>query len=646
MRFLSKTAFWTTLAPLALLTSCLGPMPPRGDGRPPAPIVPPVVAPEVPPPSMEPPRAEGPRVGVLWVPGPRVDALMSAEYLAQHPAWRVTAVFPDKFFGEDERGRRAKTLFQTLVSSKQVEVALTLPHRPMMPLLMDTEDARLSESTVEARPPRFARPEDVMEQIDLARAAHRRRWRVSPAGLALPWDAVVGPEISLWSRFKLRWAVLPSSAVPTILDNERFPIVRAARLPAGTSARRAWYKSTLEPLIKSSSTYGPLQVDALEELGALETLTGIGRVQWAPVGELLAEDPLPACLTRVPPPPLDLSPWIGEPEENRAWELLGVARQAIESYENSGDARVNVLDLAKKEIHAAEDGRIFFDLGSEGNADRGGDVRREFLATLNQVYRLMDRPAPPEIRQGFARGAAGGNGDVEPDGTFERAGSVLRWRDARSDDRGPGDYFYPTGSHPAGSWDLRTFEIRPGEGVITFYYEFTALSNPGRAPGGFSLPLVDTYIDINQSAGAGAQELLPGRPGLVEATDAWEYALTIDGWGGRLWRSSLGEPPRLLATPAVKRAGPGAFAVDVPVSALRGSPEAWGFGVAVMGRGSDGRPMPVAADPAPAAFGGAAADRAAPPYIDLLTPSGVSQRRSLGVYKYGQDVTLPFVRAE
>ncbi|TXH22294.1 MAG: hypothetical protein E6Q99_09145 [Elusimicrobia bacterium] len=633
------------LASLALLAACLGPMPPR-DGRPTVPVVPPVVTPEPPLPPVEAPRAEGPRVGVLWIPGPRVDALTSAEYLAQRSSWRVTAVFPDKFFSEHERGRRAKTLFQALVSSKQVDVVLTLPHRPMMPLLMDTENARLSESTVEARPPRFARPEDVLEQLDLARAAHRRRWRVSPTGLALPWDVVVGPELSLVSRFKLRWAVLPASAAAQVLEDTRLPVVRPARLPVGTAARKAWFRSTLEPLVKSSGTYGPLQVEALEDVAALDALAGPGRVQWVPVGELLTEDPLPACLERVPPTAPDLSPWIGEPEENRAWELLGLARQAIADYENSGNAGMNALDLAKKEIHAAEDGRVFFELGSEGNADRGGDVRREFLATLNQVYRLMERPLPPEVRQGFARGASAGHGETEPDGSFERDGAVLRWRDARSDDRGPGDYFYPTGSHPAGSWDLRAFEVRPNAGAITFYYEFTALTNPGRAPGGFSLPLVDTYIDINRSSGAGAQDLLTGRPGLVEATDAWEYALTIDGWGARLVRSALGEAPKLLATLAVKRAGPGAFAVDVPAGALRGSPEAWSFGVAVMGRGADGRPLPVAVDPAPAAFGGAAPERAAPPYIDLLTPPGVSQRRTLGVYKFGQDVTLPFVRAE
>lgn len=636
---------WMALAPLAVLTACLGPLPPRG-GRPTVPVIPPVAVPEVPPVAVEPPRAEGPRVGILWAPGPRVDALLSAEFLAQRPTWRLTAVFPDKFFGEDERGRRAKTLFQALVSSKQVEVVLTLPHRPMMPLLMDTDHAQLSAVPVEARPPRFARPEDVLEQIDLARAAHRRRWRVSPTGLALPWDAVVGPETALWSRFKLRWAVLPSSAVPTVQEDARPPIVRPARWPVGPAARKSWFKSALEPLVKSSGTYGPLQIETLEELSALEALAGPGRVRWAPIGELLTEDPLPAGLVRVPSTPPDLSPWIGEPEENRAWELLGWARQAIEDYQNSGDAGMNALDLAKKEIHAAEDGRVFYELGSEGNADRGGDVRREFLATLNQVYQLMGRPVPPEVRRGFARGPATGQGETEPDGAFERDGAVLRWRDARSDDRGPGDYFYPTGSPPAGSWDLRTFEVRPGETVITFYYEFTALTNPARAPGGFSLPLVDTYIDINRSSGAGAQDLLPGRPGLVEATDAWEYVLTVDGWGARLVRSGLGEAPKLLSTFPVKRAGPGAFAVEVPASALRGSPEAWAFGVAVMGRGPDGRPLPVAVDPGAAAFGGAAPDRAAPPYIDLLTPPGVSQRRTLGVYKYGQDVTLPFVRAD
>nr|MBP9127375.1 hypothetical protein [Elusimicrobiota bacterium] len=69
--------------------------------------------------------------------------------------------------------------------------------------------------------------------------------------------------------------------------------------------------------------------------------------------------------------------------------------------------------------------------------------------------------------------------------------------------------------------------------------------------------------------------------------------------------------------------------------------------VVVMGRSPSGSiPLPVAVEPGPDRFGGAVANRAAPPYLDMLVPPGLTQRRVLGVYKSGQDVTIPFVHAE
>lgn len=635
------------IAGLLAVFGCLGPLPPRPGVPPPGEPVPPPPVQEPVLPGEEIPPMEGPRIGVLWVPGPRVDPLASAQYLAARPSWRITAVLSDRFFGQDDRAKQAKTLFQALVSSKQVEVVLTVPNRPVMALVMDTDQAQESVPPVTSLPSRFSWPDDVTEQIDLARAAHRRRWRVSPVGLELPWDAVLGPEIAALSRFKIEWAVLPATATPQLIEGFRIPLLRPALVPIAPAVRKAWAKSTLEPVVKSSGVYGPIQVGALEDLAALEGFAGVGgRAVWVPVSRLMSDDTPPACLAPTSASPPDFTPWIGEPEENRAWELLGIARRAVENYQNSGGANLRALDLAKREIHGAESGAVFFALGAEGDAARDDDVRREFIATLAQVYQIMGQPVPPEIRQGFSRSPLPVNGVPEPDGTFERDGTILRWRDAVSDDRGPGDYFYPTGSYPAGSWDLRSFEVRPTEDAVLFRYELTALSNPGRAPGGFSLSLVDTYIDINRSPGAGSQDLLAGRPGLVEATDAWEYALSVDGWGGRFYQFVPGQPPRLLGTFAVTRDGPGAFVVSVPVRILRGSPESWGFGVAVFGLGADGRPLPVAVDPGPDRFGGAVADRIAPPFIDVLTPPGVSQRRTLGIYKSGQDITLPFVRPE
>jgi hypothetical protein len=81
--------------------------------------------------------------------------LGAAQYLAQRPWMKVTALFPDHFFGDDEKSKQAKALFQTLVSSKQMEVVLTLPDQPVLPLVMDTSNARVSSPTVPGLPVGF-----------------------------------------------------------------------------------------------------------------------------------------------------------------------------------------------------------------------------------------------------------------------------------------------------------------------------------------------------------------------------------------------------------------------------------------------------------------------------------------------------------
>ncbi|MBL8022966.1 MAG: hypothetical protein JNK54_01600 [Elusimicrobia bacterium] len=635
---------------------CLGPVPRRGTppSRPPGAVPPPVsdeviLTPEetVEPGVEIPVISEGRGRGVaVWVPGVRTDPLASARYLSQRPWMRVTAVFPERFLGDDENSRQARALFHELISLKQVELVLTLPDRPVLPLILDMQNALLSSPTVAALPAAFARPSDVVDQVGLARESFRRRWKVSPAGMELPWGVALGPEFPLLRKLKIEWGLLPSSGTtPAVIEEFKIPVVRPAAFPSRTLERKVWFAEHAQETLLSSGTVGPLQVESIEDLENVETLAE-GPVVWVLLSEFLKEG-VPETVDRVFPDPVDFTPWVGDAEENRAWDLLGITRLAVDGYQNSGTADLKTLDLAKRAIHSAENGDYFFRLGAERNVDRGNDVVRDFTATLAQVFQIIGVPVPPEIRGGFTgQGIVPADGD-EPDGVFEREGDVLRWRDATNDDRGPGDYFYPTGAQfPTGAWDIVSFDVYPRNETVTFTFTFTALPNPSEAPAGFSLPLVDLYIDINHSVGAGSQEFLPGRPGMAEALDAWEYALSVDGWGARFFQhvSRRGAQPVAVFSAVKKTAR--SFSVTVPRRYFRGEPEAWGYAVVVMGRSSTGDPLPVGVEPGSAQFGGAVADHPAPPYIDLIVPEGSSQWRVLGAYKMGQDITLPFVRAE
>lgn len=651
------------LAAGVLLSGCLGPV--RRAGGPGGPSVELPSEPVSPGSPGEGPAAEGsPPVGVpivelssgpvagrlagVWVPGPQTDPLASAQFLKERPGLRLTVVFSDQFFGDDDRSRQAKALFQTLVSSKQIEAVLTLPHRPVLPLIIDTQNAKLSVPPVPALPTAFAWPGDAVEQMGLARESFRRRWRQPPRGLVLPWGVALGPELPLLSQVKLDWALLPSSGpVATWMDGGVVAVVSPADLPTETVARSMWFEKYARAVWASSGTVGPFQSSSLDDLAAVELLAGsTGTVGWALMSERVGLGPLPGE-RRVKLAPIDFNPWIGQPEENRAWDLLGMVRRAVDQHQNSGQADLRSLDLAKRAIHAAENGSYFDAFGSEKDGAPNNDVTREFTASLAQVYPLLGQVPPLELKQGVAGSAPSMGASDESEGRFERDADVLRWHDAVHDDRGPGDYFYPAGPQfPAGSWDLVSFAVRPEETEMVFSFVFADLPNPGRAPAGFSLPMVDVYIDINHSVGAGAQELLAGRPGLVEAADAWEYALTVDGWGARLVQARARQDSRDSAAFPVRKDNATTFSVRVPRRLLRGDPSDWGFAVVVMGRSPSGSaPWPVGVEPGPDRFGGAAANRAAPPYIDLIVPPGLTQRRVLGVYKSGQDVTIPFVRS-
>jgi hypothetical protein len=284
---------------------------------------------------------------------------------------------------------------------------------------------------------------------------------------------------------------------------------------------------------------------------------------------------------------------------------------------------------------------------------------REFEATLAQTYRLMGLPVPLALREPSMESETPGTETEET--SFQRTNNALRWRDAAKDDRGPGDYFYPQGAeYIPGSWDLRAFEVRADEKTVSFLFEIGSLTNPWKAPQGFSFPLIDVYMDINRLPGAGSERLLPHRPGLVEPRDAWEYALSVDGWGARLYQYIPGSPPRRLAALSAAATGnPPAVRVDVPRRYFRGDPSSWGFGVVTLGRapalaaaGAEPVPLRVMKDPGPFQFGGAwpentgATAQEAPPFLDLLVPTGQSQSEILNAYKQGRDVVIPLVRPE
>jgi hypothetical protein len=605
-------------------------------------------------------------LAVVWTPGPAEDLLAAATFFHLRPHMKVSAVFSNFSPGQGEKEQEAYRAMAALVESGRIEPVMTVPGEPLLALLQDTDVAASSAGGPLSLPPRFSWPEDVLGHLVLGRSEYRRWWRRSPDGLVMPGGVFTGPEVLPLRKIGMRWALLlEGTGRAGCFGGLPIAVVRPFTPFYSDPARLldAWARP--EP----GTPAPPLRARSLAELESLDRwFAARPGVEWKTLTEYIGSvDQLPVWPGLDAEPP-DFSPWIGEAEENAAWRLLAMTRQAVEDYKNSGEANVKNLDLALREVYQAESGRYFLAFGGDHETAHEGDLKQEFMATLAQTYRLMGKTVPPYLMEDLGSGAVSDDADVsESATTFQRSGNSWRWTDPARDDRGPGHYFYPVGdSFAPGSWDLRSFELRVGETNVSFLFEFTALPNPWAAPNGFSFPLVDVYLDINRLSGAGSERLLAGRTGIVESQNAWEYAISLNGWNGGFYQYSPRlEPRRLEAlSPKLLPGGTG-FRVDVPRRHFRGNPDRWGYAVLVMGMdpdsvprtvragtGVDSRPLPVGPEPDHRRFGGAwegavppgRAD--APPYLDILVPPGDSQSRLLGVYKQGREVVVPFVRPQ
>jgi alpha-amylase/alpha-mannosidase (GH57 family) len=93
-------------------------------------------------------------------------------------------------------------------------------------------------------------------------------------------------------------------------------------------------------------------------------------------------------------PGVDLGTWIGEPEENKAWELLGAARAVVDGAVHGGAAR-----RARRALLAAEGSDWFWWLGSDQDSRNDPEFDELFRAHLSEVYRALHLEAPGALGQ-------------------------------------------------------------------------------------------------------------------------------------------------------------------------------------------------------------------------------------------------------
>ena len=355
--------------------------------------------------------------------------------------------------------RAAVPIHRQLQEAGQIEVTTTPFAHPILPLLIDSDQATIDRPGA-TLPPRFQHPEDADAQVRRAIACYRRHFGRAPRGMWPAEGAVSQAVIPLFARHGVRWiasdrGVLARSGRWGYDVDDPAVLAQPYRAEEGAAALSVFFRDTaLADAIgfRYSGYAGPVPaasdfVDDLEARfdggpGAPDRVVAVvldGENAWGSYPEdarpflhelygRIAHDPgirtttfaeyldgnpargiVPHPLehqTKVydlftgswideagSAPGVDLGTWIGEPEENRGWELLGNARAAIAA----AGAMPETAPAAFDALYLAEGSDWFWWFGDDqdsGNDDEFDDL---FRTHLRNVYRGLALVSPADL---------------------------------------------------------------------------------------------------------------------------------------------------------------------------------------------------------------------------------------------------------
>ena len=121
------------------------------------------------------------------------------------------------------------------------------------------------------------------------------------------------------------------------------------------------------------------------------------------VSEFLRENPPRASLDRLSAGSWingNFDTWIGEPAQNRAWDLLAQTREALGAWLRNYDlADETVIERAWDELYIAEGSDWYWWYSSHNNSAQNAMYDRLFREHLQNVYTTIGHPVPNEFKQ-------------------------------------------------------------------------------------------------------------------------------------------------------------------------------------------------------------------------------------------------------
>lgn len=364
---------------------------------------------------------------------------------------------------------RAIPLYRELEARGQVELTTSPFYHPILPLLIDLANARRASPSLALPGRTFRHPEDAAEQLRLAVEAHAANFGRPPRGLWPPEGSVCSELLPLLQRHGFQWCATDEAILgrslgqpigrdpyghvtnPHLLYQPYTVLPRNEQTANGQPVAAIFRDHLLSDRI-GFVYQGMPGTDAANDLvGRLRTirerLNDPGRPYLVSIildGENCWEsypeqgDPFLHHLYRTLSEADDLETvtvsdylarfapresighlvtgswiggsletWIGEAEQNRAWEALAQVRDELVTWQNEIlGGGLDVLEKAWRQVYIAEGSDWFWWYYSHNVSAEEHLFDQAFRDHLAGVYYIIGRPVPPWLLEPIRSAAA------------------------------------------------------------------------------------------------------------------------------------------------------------------------------------------------------------------------------------------------